>query len=162
MDRSIDVVEYVYMFINPVSSLTRRTHRYLLPPRPHSTCPSRQSSSTHRKSTQANTTSTHTAKSTASCPSIRPSNWKACLSERAGKGRVGQVWRRARITIPVLEVGRGWRFSSCRVGGLLMMQSPVSRSRWRCRMSCCWASDNFVSCYCLLPFDFLLFELVRQ
>ena len=117
------------MLIHPI-------HRYRLPPRPHSTCPSRQSSSTRRRSTQANTTSTRTARSTASCRSIRLSNWKACLSENTGRGRVGQVWRRARIIILELEVGGEWRFSFCRVEGLLMMRSQVSRSRRASELSC--------------------------
>jgi hypothetical protein len=55
-------------------SLIRRIHRYLLPPRPHSTCPSRPSSSTRKKSTQVNTTSTRTARSTASFRSMTPSS----------------------------------------------------------------------------------------
>jgi hypothetical protein len=160
--RSIDVVKYVYSFFRSMrgshplleakglkASLTMyllhhslihaSNNRYLLPLRPPSTCPSQQSSSTRKKSTPANTTSTHTARSTASYRSIRHSNWKVCQSERTGRDQAGQVWHLARIIILVPEVGGELRFSSCPVAGLRMMRNRGSHSR-RTSECFCWST----------------------
>jgi hypothetical protein len=114
-------------------------NRYLRPLQQRSTCPSRQSSSTRKKPTPANTTSTHTARSTASYRSIRHSNWKVCQSERTGRDQAGQVWHLARIIILVPEVGGELRFSSCPVAGLRMMRNRGSHSR-RTSECFCWST----------------------
>jgi hypothetical protein len=131
-------------------SLIRPIHRYLLPPRPHSTCPSQQSSSTRKKSTRVNTTSTRTVRLTASFRSMTPSSWRGCRLERIGRERVGRVWRRARITILVLGVGGEWRSSFCRVGGLLMMRSRESRSRLTSKCFFATMAGRFSCVYLLL------------
>ena len=123
--------------INPLTS-----HRSPRPVQQPSICPSRPSSSTRRKSTPANTTSTRTARSTVSCRSIRLSNWRVCQLKRIGGERAGRVWHRARIIILVPEVGRELHFSSCPVAGLPTTRSRVSRSRRTSECFCLMIAEN--------------------